>query len=521
MNGKEVIHVKYFVKSDWNGFFGLFTNNLTNVLVMASLLSVVVGLPNNIVYGRILPAVGFSIFIASAYYSYMAVKLAKREGRDDVTALPSGTSVPHMFLIVFLVIGPVYWATDNAYLAWAAGLVWALMEGVIELLGSVFGSKLRNVLPRAAMLGSLAGVSITYIALNPAFSIFAVPYIGLVALAIVLLGWVGKVKMPFGIPVGLVAIIVGVVIGWVSGFMTFGALEDSVANITFGFPIPSVARYIDGFNEALPFLAAAVPLGIYNFFETIDNCESAAVAGDNYSTREALVADGVTSIVGSLFGNPFPTAIFIGHPGWKEAGARIGYSFANGLAIFVLTMFGIIGLLLNVVPVVAILPILLYIGVVITTQAFTSVDHKYAPAVVLAIVPWMADWTKNAVDIALGEAGTNAATIGYESLQVAGLDYLGMMNLGAGSIIVGIILGSVTVFVIDRKFHLAALTAGIAAVLSFFGIIHAGIPAINANFGITLGYLFMGLIFAGYHFIAARKVVTNENETSGSQAVHV
>lgn len=100
--------IKYFVKSDWNGFFGLFTNNLTNVLVMASLLSAVVGLPGNIVYGRILPAVGFSILISSLYYTFMAIKLAKKEHRDDVTALPAGTSVPHMFLIVFLIIGPVF-----------------------------------------------------------------------------------------------------------------------------------------------------------------------------------------------------------------------------------------------------------------------------------------------------------------------------------------------------------------------------------------------------------------------------
>ncbi len=179
-----------------------------------------------------------------------------------MTALPAGTSVPHMFLIVFLIIGPVFWATGNAYLAWAAGLVWSLLEGVIELLGSFIGPKVRKIVPRAAMLGSLAGVSITYIALNPAFSVFAVPYIGLVALAIVLLGWIGKVKMPFNIPVGLVAIIVGVAIGWISGLMDGAVLVDSLSNINMGIPIPSVSRYIDGFEEALPFLFSAIPLGI-------------------------------------------------------------------------------------------------------------------------------------------------------------------------------------------------------------------------------------------------------------------
>jgi len=466
---------------------------------MASLLSVVVGLPGNIVYGRILPAVGLSIFISSIYYSFMAVKLSRKEKRDDVTALPAGTSVPHMFLIVFLIIGPVYWTTQNAYLAWAAGLVWSLLEGVIELLGSFIGTKVRKILPRAAMLGSLAGVSITYIALNPAFSIFAIPYIGLVSLAIVLLGWVGKVKMPFNIPTGLVAILIGVIIGWVSGLMSLGPLLDSLRSITLGAPVPSFSRFSDGFQSALPFLFSAIPLGIYNFFETIDNCESAAVAGDHYSTREAMIADGTTTIIGSIFGNPFPTAIFIGHPGWKEAGARIGYSFVSGFVLFILTLFGMISILLNIIPVVAILPILLYIGIVITTQAFTSVSHKYAPAVVLAIVPWLADWTKNAVDIALGAAGTNAPTIGFGLLEGNGLNYFGMINLGAGSIIVGMILGSIAVYIIDHKFVHAAFTTIIAAILTFFGIIHSGVVTVNANLEMTIGYLLITILFVGYY----------------------
>jgi len=506
--------LKYFVKSDWNGFFGLFTNNLTNVLVMASLLSVVVGLPNNIVYGRILPAVGLSILMSSIYYSFMAIKLAKKENRDDVTALPAGTSVPHMFLIVFLIIGPVYWATNNAYLAWSAGLVWSLLEGIIELLGSFVGAKIRKILPRAAMLGSLAGVSITYIALNPAFNSFAIPYIGLVALAIVLLGWVGKVKMPFNIPTGLVAIIVGVLIGWVSGLMTFDGLADSLRNLQLGAPVPSISRYFDGFSSALPFLFSAIPLGIYNFFETIDNCESAAVAGDHYSTKEAMIADGATTIIGSIFGNPFPTAIFIGHPGWKEAGARIGYSFVGGLVLFILTIFGMISVLLNIIPVVAILPILLYIGIVITTQAFTSVSHKYAPAVVLAIIPWLADWTKNAVDIALGTLNTNAGNIGYDVLATAGLNYFGMMNLGAGSIIVGMILGSIAVYIIDHKFMHATITSLIAALLTFFGIIHAPLVGINQNLEMTIGYMLISLIFVAYSFYYKKKGEGNLEKVS-------
>ena len=289
--------MKLWVKSDWNGFFGLFTNNLTNILTMAVLLSVVVGLPDAFVYGRILPAVGLAIFVASLYYSFMAYKLAKKTGRKDVTALPSGSSVPHMFLIVFSVIGPVYWTTNDATLAWSAGLIWAAVEGLIEILGVGIGLQVRKWLPRAAMLGALAGVSITYIALNPAFSVFYVPYIGLISLAVVLLGFVGKIRMPFNLPVGLVAILLGVIIGWVSGYMSLDNLLGSFDKV--GLYLPNVALgelfNQQGLELVGPIIIAAIPLGIYNFLETIDNVESAAAAGDEYSTREALAADGVTT----------------------------------------------------------------------------------------------------------------------------------------------------------------------------------------------------------------------------------
>ncbi|MEY3610008.1 MAG: hypothetical protein RLZZ264_529 [Bacillota bacterium] len=509
--------MKLWVKSDWNGFFGLFTNNLTNILTMAVLLSFVVGLPDAFVYGKILPAVGLAIFVASVYYSFMAYKLAKKTGRKDVTALPSGSSVPHMFLIVFSVIGPVYWTTNDATLAWSAGLIWAAVEGLIEVLGVGIGLQVRKWLPRSAMLGALAGVSITYIALNPAFSVFYVPYIGLISLAIVILGFVGKIKMPFNLPVGLVAILFGVIIGWVSGYMSLDGLINSFDKLGVYIPNFALGELFNqqGLELVGPVIIAAIPLGIYNFLETIDNVESAAAAGDEYSTREALAADGITTLIGVAFGSPFPTAVFIGHPGWKEAGARIGYAAATGLGVLLMTTLGIVPVLLNIVPLPALYPILLYIGIVITTQAFTSSDLKYAPAAVMAMIPWIAEWTQHAMDTALGAAGTDATTVGNQVLTDAGINYLGAANLGAGAIVVGMILGSIVAFLIDRKFLHAALTAGIAVVLSLFGVIHApSSVGLLPNPGMTIGYALVALLFLGYHFGLFDKLSKKGGETT-------
>ncbi|MGF2069801.1 MULTISPECIES: hypothetical protein [Enterococcus] len=498
------IDIKTWQRSDIDGFFGLFTNNLTNLLVMAGLL-LTVGMPPEIALGTILPAVGLSIFASSVIYSIMAYRLAVRENRNDVTALPSGTSVTHMFLIVYLIMGPVYQATGNPYAAWYASLAWGFIEGVIEMLGALFGERLRKIIPRAAMLGSLAGASITFIAMTPAMQTFDLPYIGLVSLAIILMGWFGKVNFPFRIPVGLVAIIIGTLIGWVSGKMNFELLAVSFNSIEISLPSFSINRIVSGLSEATPFLVSAIPLGIYNMFETIDNLESAEAAGDKYSTFWTMSADGATSILASLFGSPFPTAVFIGHPGWKEVGARIGYTLATGIGLLAITWFGLISLLLSIIPIEAILPILIYIGLVIGAQAFQETESKYVPAVILALIPWLADWGRTMIENALTAAGTDPLSVGYEVISDAGVEFSGMLVLGSGAIIISMLWASLLSFIIDRNFNKAAVVAVLGAVFSFFGIIHSPIVGFNVGGDMTLSYAFVGIIILLANFIKNKK----------------
>ena len=105
-----------------------------------------------------------------------------------------------------------------------------------------------------------------------------------------------------------------------------------------------------------------------------------------------LTADGVVSLIGCLMGNPFINAVYIGHPGWKAMGGRIGYSAATGVMVIVLCWFGIISVMLALIPIVAILPILLYIGMLIGSQAFQETPKAHAPAIVLGLAPHLAAW---------------------------------------------------------------------------------------------------------------------------------
>src|SRR5690606_20814603 len=96
-----------WVPGDWNAFFGFGTNIVVNMLVLTGLLRFVLGMPDELVFGRILPATGLMLLLSTMYYARLAYQLAAKTGRTDVCALPSGVSVPHMFVVVFVIMLPI------------------------------------------------------------------------------------------------------------------------------------------------------------------------------------------------------------------------------------------------------------------------------------------------------------------------------------------------------------------------------------------------------------------------------
>ncbi|MFZ2004160.1 MAG: hypothetical protein WAV02_03690 [Stellaceae bacterium] len=494
---------RWWVPGDWNGFFGLFTNVALNVIVLTGLCLGVVKMPEGIVFGRVLPALGIALPIGNLFYAWLAYQLSKREGRGDVTALPYGPSVPHMFIVVFLVMLPTYLKTNDPVLAWQAGLAWAFIIGCVILLGAFIGPTLRKYTPRAAMLGALAGISIAFISMRPAFLSWQLPWLAFVSLAIILVSWCAGVRLPGGVPGGLAAVVIGTLIGWfvtlmgISHVMDPAAVGSALAKFGTHVPIPSI-DFLAGLHDIGPLLVIAVPLGIYNFTEGMNNVESAAAAGDEYNLRQVLVADGIGALAGALLGSPFPPAVYIGHPGWKAVGGRIGYSLATGIVISLVCFTGLTALLLAVVPLVAILPILLYIGLVIGAQAFESTPARHAPAVILAMLPNIASWAQNQIDGALSAAGTSATEVGFDKLAGHGVIYHGLELFGGGGTLTGLMLGATAAFIIDRRFNRAAIYALGAAVLAYFGVINGTALGFGNSTPVAIGYLMIALICAGF-----------------------
>jgi adenine/guanine/hypoxanthine permease len=523
--GKSDFKPALWTPGDWNAFFGFGTNILVNMLVLTGLLRFVLKMPDSLVFGRILPALGLMMCLSTFYYAWLAYRLAQKTGRNDVCALPSGVSVPHMFIVTFVIMLPITLKTGDPMKGWAAGLVWVFFQSFILMIGGFIAPYIRRITPRAALLGTLAGVSVTFISMRPALELYMTPQIGLICFAIILVSWFGGVKYLKGIPAGLVAIAAGMIIAWGStligldlGGLSVKGVGDAFSSFGFSVPLPAIGQVFSGFEFLGIILVTAVPFGIYDLVEAMDNVESAEAAGDEYPTTRVLTADGVVSLIGCLMGNPFINAVYIGHPGWKAMGGRIGYSAATGIMVVVLSWFGIISVMLALVPVVAISPILLYIGMLIGAQAFQTTPIKHAPAVVLALTPHLAAWAKLQVDTMLGATVNAAQSVGglaadkvgavkaaaIASLPQQGVLYHGLEVMGGGSILAGLVLGAIGVFIIERDFVKASAFAFAGAVLTYFGFMHGEAVGIGGGYGVTPGVALAYAVVAAAFFAVGK-----------------
>ncbi len=260
-----------------------------------------------------------------------------------------------------------------------------------------------------------------------------------------------------------------------------------------------MAELVQGFGDILPYLGIAIPMGILSFFGTLQNIESAAAAGDEFPATPALAMNGIGTMVGALFGSPFPTTVYIGHPGWKALGARSGYSVINGAVMTVICMTGLIGVIASLVPLEAGYPILLWIGIVITAQAFQSTPREHAPAVALGLLPATASWGLSLLRQYVNAGGARPAGE-VDALIATALPHLrGILAFAEGPLLSAMFLTAVGVYLIEKDFLKAFYWTLPLAVCSWFGLVH------SSSVGLGMG----GWIPAGYSLFALVVLITH------------
>ena len=518
-----------WTSGDWNALFGYGGNLLVNVLTLTAMLRFAVGLPEAFVFGRILPALGVMLALSGTYYCWLARRLARATGRTDVCALPSGPGVGHIFIVVLAVMLPVKLMTGDPMKSWEAGVAWVFVQSMVVMLGGVFGRWIRRVTPRAALLAALVGISLTYISITPIAQIFLTPIIGLVCLGIVLLEWLGGIQPFRRVPAGLLILAVGAGLAWGSnlvglnlGGLTLAGLQASFADFGLRLPTPSWAAVQSGLGFLPMIVMTAVPFGVYDVIEAVDNVESAATAGDSFKTWQVLAPDGLISMAGALLGNPFMLVVYVGHPGWKAMGGRTGYALGGGLLILAVSLFGVAPLILAAVPMAAIAPILLFIGLIIGSQAFRETPRAHAPAIILGVLPSLAHWGGELVHDTLSAAGVGAVTPAIQAkLSQAGVLLQALDIVGGGAVLTGIVLSAIAVYVIDRRLWAAAAFCLIGAGFSAVGLMHSSQLEMWASPGMAVAYVALGLVMVAARLFkptVARAEVPGPDVSVESQA---
>ncbi|MBU0719215.1 MAG: NCS2 family permease, partial [Planctomycetes bacterium] len=509
---------------------GLFVDNLVQLLLLVTLCGSLCGMHGEasaLLYGRVLPGVAVSVLAGNAFYSWQALRLAKRERRLDVTALPYGINTPSLLIYIFFVMAPVYRETGNPEAAWKMGLLACLGSGIIELLGAFFADALRRHTPRAALLSTLAGIAIGFISMTFLLQIWSTPLVALVPTAIVLITYFSGIRFPLGMPGGLLAVVAGTVLAWLlpdawtGRGMSLLAVRDAWTQAGFHLPRWTGGALMDVLSlpseQWVRFLSVIVPMGLFTLIGSLQNLESAEAAGDRYDTRSSLSVNGIGSILAACFGSCFPTTLYIGHPGWKGLGARSGYSVLNGFVITVICLTGTVALVDSVIPIEAGMAIVLWIGIVITAQAFQATPRAHAPAVAVGLFPAIAAWGATLLfgAFALAEGRTIQSLIeANPAMEVSGFLCHGLIVFERGYILTCMILAAISACLIDRRFAAACGWASAAALITLLGLCHSYQLTDNAvdyllvfsdgrdgailyrAHGIAVGYALMATIFA-------------------------
>jgi AGZA family xanthine/uracil permease-like MFS transporter len=500
----KTVSVPFFRRGDIGGLTYLVSNNIVNYLIVIATLTNVTGWPASLVYGKVIPGMSIGLLAGCLYYAYMGYKLSKKEGRIDVTALPSGVSTPAMFVILFGVVVPLHYAIGNPMIEWGAAVAACFTGGLVESLGGIIGPFIKKKVPRAALLGTVAGIGFIWMATQGVFDVFSDPMVGMPIMVLAMIGVFGGYFFPKRIPPFVIAIVGGIIYAFI-----LGRTSIDFSNIGFYFPNPvsTMQALLSGFAVMAPYLTIIIPIEIYNFVETMDNVESANAAGDNYNIREAQFTDGICTMISAVFGGVVPNTVWLGHAGLKKTEAGIGYSIISGIVLGLAGIFGLFSFLSALVPPAVCAITYLWCAVIMTSQAYRACERKHFAAIGIAMVPPVADYLFTQVTGAAAVAGVWTETLetglsGYNAeitrlLLDNGVMWNGVPAVKAGAIIIGIILGTAVVFIIDKRLDKAALIFLCGAALSLFGFIHSAALGLY----VTSPFMFAYIIAAALCFI--------------------
>ncbi len=461
---------------DWQAATYLFFSQFAvPVVCVAPLLAA--GFPSSIIIYSFFPAFAWQHIVGHGYCTFAAVRLAAQKDRPAVTALPGlGVDLVSSLTVTLGIMLPLWQATGDPYRTWGVGLAVNLLFGMVKLIFLPFVQVLREIVPRASLLGLLGGLLLVYVGTTYGISAVQQPYVSFFALGVVLASMYGGWLKTF--PVIPVVFVFGSVIGYLTGYSSVPS-ERIAFHFTFGQIVPLGLRYLR--VAVLEHASLVVPLALGNqLLRTLSNLESAEAVGDSYNVRELLLVDGaVTTIGGAFLGSWMPTFLLAGHPGWKETGARTTYPALTSAAYIGAGFTGLLWIARGIVPDGLVAGIFIWVALVVVEVAVKETPQKHLPAVFITFIP----------------VGAYLITTQIAGLidQVQGR-FDNLQTLALGFPFTAVVWGTIVVHLVEQEPKKAAAWCAAGAAFTFVGLMHSSALQIGADsLPIVVGYLIWGV----------------------------
>lgn len=433
-------------------------------------------------FGKVFPAIGVGLLFGNLFYLAMARITAFKQSRTDMTALPYGVNTPAMYAFLFAITMAEAGANpgpEDIARAYYTTVAANLICGILTVVAAPFAHFIQKHTPVVALLSCIAGIALAYLVLANVVTALAEPAAGSISIMIVLVGMYSlKVTGQIGpIPVTIIAMIWGSAICWIQGgctcegstYQTVDAVRDSFEKVKwYGVSFPMV-HVINHIGRATHYIGYILPIALQTITGTVTAVELAKSSGDEYNVSWSMFGDGMGTILASCCGSTLSMTTYPNHPGFKKLGGLVGYSWVTGVAIFIMTLFGILSPFLAIFSIHSILPGIIFVGVMIISAAMRVCEGRYYLAFIVGVLPSLADWGKNIAS-----------------------DRLPLEGLSQGNLVIGLIWAAMLYYVIDRRFLQAAVWSCVAIFMSFVGLIHSsklGAHVSGVEFKYVLGYI--------------------------------
>lgn len=463
--------------------------NLAQMVIPVFLL-LPVGISAGFSVTHLLPGYALGFLVGSLGLVALAARLAKTQNRADVTAHVYGNNVPAIIAYTLSIMLPVYLETHDANRAWSIGAAAVVWTGIIKLAAAPFAGLVRRFIPTPAAMTVFGAAMYSYLALVLLQRVFDQPLVGLIALAIIFTSVLTNIpitrwRIPPFIAAWIVPLSVALLIGYV---------RPAWSGLSFQLPFAAAPEPLRAMTLALPYLSVIAPIAIYQVLQDIASVAGAAAAGDDYDVRAVLACDGLGTLACGLAGSVIAPVIYAMHPPYKAVGARISFAFWTPVLFLGIVMSGLSIFVAQLFPWPILAAIIAYVSIGVGMATLRRVDPKYLGAVLLGFVLPAGAVVATAVNSALPALRLSAANPVVHSELNRSIYWSSVLGLGNGFLFLVLVVASVIVELIDRHFGRASVWCIVAAVFSWFGLMHSALMRWGAQPNYALGWLAAAVI---------------------------